>query len=301
AILILALALTAGCTPTGGVAGSPSSGQTVPPQASAPPRETPWPVGTPPAQAGAGSQSGHPTTPTAPASSGPSSGAAAEKVLTGFDKLSDRAAAVQWIDSLKKVEGVYVNQIGNLRVYLVAMGEKPTGGYQVKIDQIGTSKGSWLVDVVYVRPAPGQMVSQVVTYPYEVVAVPIGPGERPVRFRLIEGAKITELPLTQAPQGKGNVQVTSPKPQAVIKSPVTITGKTRVFEGVLRVQVEDGHDVLAEATIQAARGTGEWGDFRITLPFKHTPTNDYGAIVFSTNSPRDGSRVEELLVPVRFK
>ena len=235
-----------------------------------------------------------------------------EEILIGLEQLPDRASVVQWIDPLKKREGVYKKNFGELRVYLVSMGEQRTGGYQVKIDRAARVEGAWVVDVVYLRPAPGQPVAQVITQPYEVVAVPAA--ERPVRFRLVEGERVRELPVTDpppsaqpsnqpsaSPRGRGNVQLISPAPQSVLKNPVTIVGRANVFEAVLWVQVEDGHDVLAEARIQASAGTGEWGDFRVTLPFQRPPTNDYGAIVFSTYSPKDGSRVEELLVPVRFR
>ncbi len=218
-----------------------------------------------------------------------------DEILIGLEKLPDRASALRWIDPLKKREGVYRKDFGELRVYLVAMGEQRTAGYQVKIDAAARVEGTWVVDVVYLRPAPGQLVAQVITYPYEVVAVRAT--EKPVQFRMAQPSNQSPA----SPRGRGNVQVISPAPHSVLKSPVTIVGRANVFEAVLWVQVEDGHDVLAEARVQVSAGTGEWGDFRVTLPFKHPPTNDYGAIVFSTHSPKDGSRVEELLVPVRFR
>lgn len=97
----------------------------------------------------------------------------------------------------------------------------------------------------------------------------------------------------------GNVVVAEPAPGAMISSPVRIRGQARVFEGTFTIEIEDGHRQLA-SKLMAVEGGPAWGEFDLSLPFE-APTNDSGAIVFVTYSAKDGTRIEELIVPVKFK
>ena len=60
-------------------------------------------------------------------------------------------------------------------------GERPTGGFAVKVDQVVESAGG--LEVVYrvTGPAPGAIVSQALSSPFQIIAVASRPG--PVRFR----------------------------------------------------------------------------------------------------------------------
>jgi hypothetical protein len=60
-------------------------------------------------------------------------------------------------------------------------GEQPTGGFAVKVEQVVESAGG--LEVVYrvTGPAPGAIVSQALTSPFQIIAVASRPG--PVRFR----------------------------------------------------------------------------------------------------------------------
>jgi hypothetical protein len=57
-------------------------------------------------------------------------------------------------------------------VVIVALGSRPTGGYYVKVTSVEASDGSILVRYEEGTPGPGCMVPQVITAPYQVVAVP---------------------------------------------------------------------------------------------------------------------------------
>jgi hypothetical protein len=63
---------------------------------------------------------------------------------------------------------------------IVDLGPQRTGGYRVEVRGVHTERpGEILLDLQVIEPRPGEMVMQVLTHPYAVVAVPrsaLGPG-----------------------------------------------------------------------------------------------------------------------------
>lgn len=75
-----------------------------------------------------------------------------------------------WIEENKSKAGTYKKEVEGANLYLITAGEKPTGGYQVVIDEIGKSAGEkWIVQLKLLEPNPDDMVIQVITYPYIVL------------------------------------------------------------------------------------------------------------------------------------
>ena len=66
----------------------------------------------------------------------------------------------------------------------VFLGQRSTGGYGVQIVRTREEKGTLVVEYRETRPAPGTMSAQVMTAPYQIVAVPKFDGE--VRFEKVE-------------------------------------------------------------------------------------------------------------------
>lgn len=92
-------------------------------------------------------------------------------VLVDEDTLNLEGIA-EWVDRLKTKAGVYSRTSGPYRVYLITMGECPTGGYTVRVNDITNNGKRWLVKVVFYEPRPEDMVTQVITFPYKVLAIP---------------------------------------------------------------------------------------------------------------------------------
>lgn len=216
------------------------------------------------------------------------------------------AAVRQWKDENARRLGTHTRDEGNRTYVLVAWGEKRTGGYAVRIEEIARGRGGDVVVVRLTAPGPDQMVTQAITYPSDLV-VTREKLRRPVRFTYSGDLTLTSpLPGPRAPEQKEpqaatskNFVVTAPTSGSVITSPVRIAGRARVFEATFNIEIEDGHNVLARETVTASAGGPEWGTFDVTLPFA-SPTSPAGAILFVTYSARDGSRQEELILPVRF-
>lgn len=102
------------------------------------------------------------------------------------------------------------------------------------------------------------------------------------------------------------VRVSSPRPNAVVSSPLTVRGEARgqwYFEAVFPVRLVDGSgNELAAAT---ARATGEWMTdafvpFEGTLTFRR-PATGAGVLILERSNPSGrASNAAHVVVPVRF-
>lgn len=77
-----------------------------------------------------------------------------------------------------------------------------------------------------------------------------------------------------------------------------LKGQAKVFEGVFQYVVEDGHNELAEGTVQTSAGAPEWGDFTHTINVKKAEPNSTLLLVLFEESAKDGSRQHELVIPL---
>jgi len=93
--------------------------------------------------------------------------------------------------------------------------------------------------------------------------------------------------------------VESPGVGAALTSPFTLAGTASVFEGSFAARLVDGAgQSIVRTQVQASAGAPERGRFRVTLPFS-TPSQNGTLIVYS-QSMEDGSRQNEVRIPVSF-
>ncbi len=86
----------------------------------------------------------------------------------------------------------------------------------------------------------------------------------------------------------------------VFPTPGRVTGLANVFEAQFTVQVLDGQGrVLAEAPVRASCGTGCWGTFDVTIPYRVASAQPGTLRVFDA-SPKDGSPVDVRDYPVQL-
>ncbi|MFZ3171644.1 MAG: Gmad2 immunoglobulin-like domain-containing protein [Carboxydocellales bacterium] len=222
-----------------------------------------------------------------------------------------------WVNRYKQYEGIFQQKAGNYQVLLASWGEMFSKGYAVKVDRVSKQAGKWVVEVSLYRPSI-EDYSGASTYAYEVVSIvadgsPIevlaGTAEKGATGNSIaENGTITGKKPAQViviPEGKQlavskNFVVFTPPEGEKITSPVTIQGKARVFEATFRIGIEDGHNMLADQMVMADQGGPGWGNFQVKLPFTQ-PTNPSGMIILYYHSMKDGERIEEILLPVKFK
>jgi hypothetical protein len=86
---------------------------------------------------------------------------------------------------------------------------------------------------------------------------------------------------------------------AVLSSAFVLSGTASVFEGafIARLVDADGHR-LADVPVQASRGAPGRGRFRAAIPF--VTASSSGTLVVFDQSMEDGSRLDEVRIPVTF-
>jgi hypothetical protein len=111
----------------------------------------------------------------------------------------------------------------------------------------------------------------------------LGEGQRRADWRGFEPAIFVERP------GVG----------AVLGSPFVLEGTASVFEATFAARLVDAGDgEIASATIQASRGAPDRGRYRKTMTFSSATTR--GTLVVFSQSMEDGSRQNEVRIPVTF-
>ncbi|OIP79764.1 MAG: hypothetical protein COT39_01860 [Parcubacteria group bacterium CG08_land_8_20_14_0_20_48_21] len=105
-----------------------------------------------------------------------------------------------------------------------------------------------------------------------------------------------------AMQEETNIVVNAPQPGSMVTSPVTITGRARVFENTVNVAFRDaaGNTKIQEVAIAKAAAIGEFGEFSITITYNFNATKKGMIEVFSL-SPKDGSEIDTVVIPVAFE
>jgi hypothetical protein len=85
---------------------------------------------------------------------------------------------------------------------------------------------------------------------------------------------------------------------AVLTSPFELTGTASVFEGAFSARLVGGGARLADVQVQASRGAPGRGRFRESTPFATTSSS--GSLIVFDRSMADGSRLDEVRIPVTF-
>jgi hypothetical protein len=83
-----------------------------------------------------------------------------------------------------------------------------------------------------------------------------------------------------------------------VHSPLHMTGMSNTYEATFQAQLVDanGHTVV-DHSVTATAGTGTWGTFDVRFPYT-TATSGTGKIVVFEISPKDGTHIDEVDVPL---
>ena len=93
-------------------------------------------------------------------------------------------------------------------------------------------------------------------------------------------------------------QIFEPAPNAEVKDRIVVRGLARVFEGTLKYEFEDGHFILDEGFTTASIGAPEWGEFEIIINLSTATDGNYRIVLYE-ESAKDGSNLNELIIPVQ--
>jgi len=204
-----------------------------------------------------------------------------------------------WLDELAKITepSAILFDTGDEPILVVMAGEKPTAGYELNLEDVTISNGVLTVHVRLVPPS--ETAAQVLSYPYAGFTLS---KKADVEVRMIytgkDGDEVIHVPVAQVEKGQ-NIILLKPERGSILTERVKMVGFARVHEGTFSVEVEDGHNVLGIKSVTASKSAPEWGYFEFWMDLEQ-PTSPYGMIIFVTQSAQDGSRVEELMVPIGF-
>lgn len=206
----------------------------------------------------------------------------------------------QAMAGLKEVGGTTTVTLGERTYLIIALGQRNTGGYTVEISDIEKEDGGWVVHFIERKPGAGVFVPQMITYPTLVASIPKISGT--ITFK----GTVTEYTAGDkshpAKTEAENIIVEVPKAnQLVVGDTIKVEGKARVFEGALIIEVYDNQGVIAKAPVQTEAGAPAFADYSVELKLTNSPRSKNGYIRAYSDSPKDGSVVNEVKIPVQFQ
>ena len=100
---------------------------------------------------------------------------------------------------------------------------------------------------------------------------------------------------------KGAITLKTPTVNAMLTSPVTISGDASVFEAALQWRISDtGGRVIAEGITTASLGAPGRGTYSVSVPYTvSTPTLAFVEVY--SRSPKDGNIDELVRIPVTLR
>lgn len=88
-------------------------------------------------------------------------------------KIDHAPAAIYEVYELQKYkQGYSVNSYDNSSYILITMGEAPSGGYFIDVQDVYKSNDSLVIKTGFNEPKPNEMVITVITFPAIVIKVP---------------------------------------------------------------------------------------------------------------------------------
>lgn len=204
-----------------------------------------------------------------------------------------------WIEDSKTMFLAQSRKVDNTLYLLVTYGEKPTGGFTVEIGEVVVAADKISVPVVFRRPAPGEMVTQALTYPYDLETMEAL--DLPVEF-VPSGAEEYLLPalvgideLLPIVADSTGIKLFAPAPKSVVSRNFVLEGVANVFEGNVQYKLQDRNGRLLDSGFTTG-AMGHWGYFRAELSVPgDVAAGERLLLDVFTESAKDGSLEEQIL------
>jgi hypothetical protein len=104
------------------------------------------------------------------------------------------------------------------------------------------------------------------------------------------------------PCNSANIKITAPLTNSLVTYPFIISGEARVFENQLNYRILDsvGKEIKKGSVVAKAKEAGEFGLFEIRITSLSTK-GSFGTLEIFDYSAKDGSEVDKVTIPLRFK
>ncbi|MEW5952803.1 MAG: Gmad2 immunoglobulin-like domain-containing protein [Bacillota bacterium] len=213
----------------------------------------------------------------------------------GADRVIYPAPVTDWLERAKPMFLAGHLKAENTDFVMVNWGEKPTAGYEVRIDEVIEEPNRVVVKVEFIYP--GEAAAQTLTNPHVVEALNFDLTGREIVFEDINDREyiprvvgVEGLPAF-LPQEAPNIKLFN-----FVKEPgmVRVTGIARAFEANINYDLEDDKkNVLQSGFDMAATAGPDWGYFEFQLD--NIPENADSLVIYTVNM-EDGSRWEVIVL-----
>ncbi len=210
-----------------------------------------------------------------------------------------------WVEFSQEVPLVQEKEYEGKRYVLITAGEKRTGGYAVEVTEVFETAKNLVVKVKFTKPAPEDMVTEALTYPYDLIIVENK--ELPLSFQNVDdgsyffmdlhGIDYIDRPIVAASDW---IKVFSPKPEEEVDGEFKLTGIANVHEGTVSydLKTKTGEVILSGFTTAAFT---VWGYFEeeIEVPQELDETELY--LDLYSVSMKDGSQMFKVTIPLSIQ
>ncbi len=198
----------------------------------------------------------------------------------------------EWVEYSRGIWLAQTREYEGSLYLLVTYGEQPTGGYRVEITDVVEEDDQLTVYVEYTEPGEDNIVTQAITYPYDLVKVE--PTDLPVTFVAegdVEFVPVLEnldwLPPIAA--GSEDIRVFTPVPGDTVSRNFAVEGIELVFEGTVLYKLTDQTGKELESGVVTGHGY-KWGYFEIDLTIpEEVESGEEIVVELYSESPVDGS------------
>lgn len=210
-----------------------------------------------------------------------------------------------WIDYSREIPCVQEKYHNGHRYVLVTEGMKPTGGYGVEVEEVVEREDKLELVVRSYAPKPGQMVTEALTYPYDLII--LENKELPLAFTDVDDPdryfmNLIDMETIDKPIAAGSewIKVFSPAPGEEVAGTINLTGIANVFEGTVSYELlADNGEVLDSGFTMAAMG--DWAYFREEIPVPEEAGSGPLTLQLYSVSMKDGSKMFVVEIPLIVK
>ena len=210
----------------------------------------------------------------------------------------------EWVEYSRNMFLAQARNYEDTTYLLVTYGEQKTGGYQVNIEEVEALEESIEVKVNFTQPKEDEVVTQALTYPYDLKEI-----------------EKTDLPVEFIPQGdedflptlyglewlppykakNSDIKILSPAPNHQVPRDFVIEGIEHVFEGSVLYELIGPEGNRLKGGHTAGHGY-QWGHFEIDISLpEDIESGDLFTVKIYSECPKEGEYINNIDLELQAK
>lgn len=217
-----------------------------------------------------------------------------------FDSLPEEIS--NWINCSLEIPSVQEKIYDGHRFVLVTEGRKPSGGYEVQVEEVVEGPDGLEVKVKSTAPKEGEAVDTMITSPFDLIIVE--DNELPLTFVDVDdpdryfmkvvGMETIEQPIVASSDW---IKIFSPKPDEQVEETISLSGIACVFEGTVSYELLSEDDKVLSSGFTTAT-MGDWGYFEEEIPVPADAEAGRLVLQLYSVSMKDGSKMFVVEIPL---